>query len=50
MREDALSFVMLFCALLLVRNAKATWEQSLELVPLRGRARRLVEKLSSEVA
>ena len=46
MREEALSFVMLFCSLLLVRNAKATWEQLPELVPLQGSAKRLAEQLS----
>ena len=46
MREEALSFVMLFCALLLVRNAKVSWEQLPELVPLQGQAKRLVEQLS----
>ncbi|MBI4463259.1 MAG: hypothetical protein HY647_01020 [Acidobacteria bacterium] len=47
MREEALSFLMLFFTLLLIRNAKATWEQSLALVPLQGKAKNLAEQLST---
>ena len=42
---DRNSFLMVFCALLLVRNAKATLEQSLQVVPLAGKARNLADCL-----
>jgi hypothetical protein len=46
-REDRVSYVMLFCALLLVRNSKATLEESLRLVPLEGNAKDLAGELSA---
>ena len=39
------NFLMVFCALLLVRGAKATIEQSLQVVPLLGKARYLAASL-----
>ena len=47
-REDQDSYVMLFSALLLVRNSKATLEQSLAMVPLSTRAGYLAEELTHE--
>lgn len=41
MMDDRVNFVMVFCALLLVRDSKATLEQSLMVVPLAGKARSL---------
>ena len=46
-KEDRESYVMLFCALLLVRNAKATFEESVKIVPLVGSAKHLAGELSS---
>jgi len=40
--EDRVSYVMLFCALMLVRNSRASLEQSIALVPLSGGAKHLV--------
>jgi hypothetical protein len=46
--DDRLSYVMLFCALMMVRNAHATVEQSLEAVPLKGAAKRLAGEMGSQ--
>jgi hypothetical protein len=46
-KEERQSYVMLFCALLLVRNSKATMEQSMNLVPLTGSAKHLAGELAS---
>lgn len=48
MREETITYVMLFCALILVRNSKATLEQSLMVVPLFGAAKTLGEKLAAQ--
>ena len=45
-KDDRNSYVMLFCALLLVRNAKATLEESIRIVPLKGSARHLAGELA----
>lgn len=45
--DDRVSYVMLFCALLMVRNAQATVEQSLEIVPLNGGAKRLAGQITN---
>lgn len=44
-REERVSYVMLFCALMLVKNAKATLEESVGIVPLVGRAKHLAGEL-----
>ena len=41
--------MMLFCALLLVKNSKATLEQSLNIVPLAGRAKFLAGELTNRL-
>lgn len=46
MKEERVSYMMLFCALLLVKNSKATLEQSLNVVPLAGRAKSLAGELT----
>jgi hypothetical protein len=46
--EERQSYMMLFCALMLVRNAKATLEQSLKLVPLEGSAKHLAGQLTDQ--
>ena len=46
-KEDRQSYFMLFCALLLVRNSKASLEQSMNLVPLTGSAKHLAGELAS---
>jgi len=43
--EDRVSYVMLFCALMLVRNSRASLEQSVALVPLSGGAKHLVGEI-----
>ena len=45
--DDRLSYVMLFCALMMVRNSQATVEQSLETVPLNGAAKRLACEIAN---
>ena len=45
-QEERQSYMMLFCALLLVRNSKATLEQSMNLVPLSGSAKHLASELA----
>ena len=43
--EDRVSYVMLFCALMLVRNSRASLEQSVALVPLSGGVKHLVGEI-----
>jgi hypothetical protein len=47
--EERQSYMMLFCALMLVKNAKATLEQSMKLVPLKGSAKHLAGQLTDQV-
>lgn len=49
-RDERVSYVMLFCAFLLVRNSKATLAESMNLVPLRGSARHLAGELANRTA
>lgn len=46
--DDRHSYLMLFCALMMVRNAHATVEQSLEVVPLTGAAKRLAGEIANQ--
>ena len=46
--DDRVSYVMLFCALMMVRNAQATIGQSLEVVPLNGGAKRLAGEFANQ--
>jgi len=46
--EDRVSYVMLFCALLMVKNARATVEQSVDIVPLNGGAKRLAGEILNQ--
>ena len=46
MTEETVSCMMVFCALLMVRNQRAGLEQSLALLPLAGPARDLAERLA----
>jgi hypothetical protein len=39
--------MMMFCALLLVKNSKATVEQSMNLVPLAGKAKFLAGEMTN---
>jgi hypothetical protein len=48
--EERQAYMMLFCALLLVRNSKATLEESLKMVPLAGSAKYLAGKLAETTA
>ena len=47
--DEQVSYIMLFCALMLVKNSKATLEQSLRLVPLAGRAKSLAGELVERI-
>jgi hypothetical protein len=44
--DERQSYMMLFCALMLVRNSKATVEESLKVVPLVGSAKSLAGELA----
>jgi hypothetical protein len=46
MTEETVSYMMVFCALLMVRNARAGLGQSLPLLPLAGPAKDLAEHLA----
>ncbi len=50
MKEERVSYMMLFCALLLVKNSRATLEQSLQVVPLAGRAKSLAGELANQIS
>jgi len=43
--QDSLSYLLMFCALMLVRKDKATFDQSMRLVPLTGSAHLLAQQL-----
>lgn len=43
--DEQVSYIMLFCALMLVKNSRATLEQSLAIVPLAGTAKSLTGEL-----
>jgi hypothetical protein len=44
---ESFSYVMMFCALMLVKSSKATMGEAMALVPLDGRARLLAEELAA---
>ena len=44
-KEEKVSYMMLFCALMLVKNSRATLEESMAIVPLVGQARHLAGEL-----
>ena len=46
--NEQVSYIMLFCALMLVKNSTATLEQSLSIVPLAGQAKSLTGELLSK--
>ena len=46
MSQEKISYTMLFCALLLVRNAKASLKESMILLPLVGPAKKLAEYIA----
>ena len=41
-KEEVLSYMMLFCALILVKDSRATMEQAVMILPLAGGANYLV--------
>ena len=43
--NEKTSYMMLFCVLMLVKNSKATLEQSVQIAPLAGNAKSLAEEL-----
>ena len=47
MEKESISFVMLFCALILVKKDKASLEDSVTIVPLFGGAKLLAGELAS---
>ena len=49
LKGEAFSYLMLFCTLLQMKNGKASRQQWLAVVPLRGQARRLADQLSHRV-
>jgi len=46
-RNERISFLILFCALILVKNKAATLDESIAMAPLFGRASLLAGELSS---
>jgi len=46
-QQEKFSNMMLFCALMMVRNASATLQQSMNLVPLTGSSKHLADKLGT---
>ena len=48
MYGDKLSYLMLFCTLILVKNARATMEESLAVAPLGGKAKFLAGELVNQ--
>ena len=45
MNPDQVSYMMLFCSMMLVRNARASLQESMTLLPLAGPAKELAEHL-----
>ena len=48
-QQDRYSYLMMFCALMMVRNSRASVAQSLDLVPLSPRVSDLVDELTHGV-
>jgi len=48
MSSETVSYMMLFCAILLVRNKGVSLADSLQMVPLSGGARTLADRLAAE--
>ena len=46
-KADRMSYMILFCALLLVRQSKATMQELFVLLPARGKAETLATSLTS---
>lgn len=47
MKQERISYVMLFCALILVKNGKASLEEAMRILPpLPGRGKQLVAQLA----
>ncbi len=49
-KEDRVSQMMLFCALMLVKNSTATLQQCMRLVPLSGNSKHLASALGKPAA
>ncbi len=45
--EEKLSYMMMFCSMLLVRNFKATFQESIGILPLEGSAKHLAGELAN---
>ena len=48
MNEEKVSFLMLFCALILAKRDRASLEETIAVVPLAGGAKLLASELISE--
>ena len=46
-KNEQISFLILFCALILVKNDAATMEESIAMIPLFGGAKLMAGELSS---
>ena len=46
MNPDQVSYMMLFCTMMLVRKARASLQESMTLLPLAGPAKELAEHLA----
>ena len=44
-QEERVSYVMLFCALMMMKRSQATLEQSMAIVPLSGGAKHLAGEM-----
>ena len=45
MRDDRIAFLLLFCGMILVRRHRATMKETISMLPLYGRVRRLGDEL-----
>ena len=46
-KEDRVSHMMIFCALMMVKNSSATVQQSMRLVPASGNGKELAKQLGT---
>ena len=50
MERETFSYLMMFCALLLIKKDRVTFEEAVQLAPLAGRARLLAGELLQQKA
>lgn len=46
MKQERVSYEMLFCALILVKNGKASLKEAMKILPVAGRAKQLAGRLA----